>query len=729
MITLVTYIPLISSLIILFILGYVVGQRKKQDVNRAFILLFLDLFALTILDYFLRVNSTNAAVFPVVLKCVAVFAACNGILVLNFVYAMAGKKRGALFVVWCLAAAAGALFTALPGELIGKAIPLHDSPNHVWFIPSRTFLFLLVTAIILPEIHAFILGVRAYRNSNDSNVRRSFAFLFAGTIAAAGFYTIVSVPLPLVFHWYAGAQFSTFAFVIFALVLFRAISKHKFLSHDVDQIQRVSARLFSDMRDAVIVLGAGGDAIEFNDAARAFLCVVDGVSVDKGMLERVIPHYCFQSTYRDAKMTLTSEAGERTIMLSQSNIGEKDASLGRICVIRDITAEDKADQERARTRHIESLGILAGGIAHDFNNLLTGILASFSLFKVRFGNDHAIGDLADQGIKASQQAAKLTRQLLTFAKGGEPVLEAVNMREIVEESVGFVLRGSSCTYTVDLPDETHGIIADRGQISQVFHNLSINALQAMPSGGSITVSGKKCVISESAGLPLASGEYVEIRFVDTGNGIPPETVGRIFEPYFTTKSSGSGLGLATTFSIVKRHKGLITVSSEVGKGTSFRLYLPYVKAQGPVAPPSPPQVQALRADDAPRANGGAILVVDDDPIVRGALEKILAWVGYSVESASNSEEALKLFNETYADGREFDCCIVDLTMPGGMNGLDLGRILIAKKPGIPVIIASGYHEDPVVAHYREYGFSGALSKPFEIDQMRELLNTVIVKGR
>lgn len=720
MMNLVTYIPLASSLIILFILGYVIGQRKKQDVNRAFVLLFFDLFALTFLDFFLRVYSANPGATEVIMKCTGVCTAFNGLLVLNFVYAMAGKKRGIVFVVWCLAALAGAVFSTLPGEIIGKTIALHDSPNHAWFIPSRAFLLLFCTAIIAPEMHAFLLGVRTYRHSTDINLRRNLAFLFAGTVAAGFFYTIVTVPLPLIFGWYVGAQFATFAFVIFALVLFRAISKHKFLSYDVEQVQRVSERLFSDMRDAVIVLDQRGDAIQINAAARTFMSMSDGAVVNRKLLEQMIPRYRFEDTFRDIRTTLKSVSGDRTVMVSQSNIGEKDASMGRICVIRDITAENKAQQELARTTHIESLGILAGGIAHDFNNLLTGILSAFSLFKMRYGQDKTIVDLADQGVKASQQAAKLTRQLLTFAKGGEPMLESVNMREIVEESVGFVLRGSSCTYGVDMPDETNRISADRGQISQVFHNLSINALQAMSAGGTITVSGKKCTVSPSSGLPLVPGEYVEIVFADTGSGIPPETLGRIFEPYFTTKSKGSGLGLATTFSIVKRHNGFITVSSDVGKGTSFHVYLPYVKTSA-AAPPAVGDNSGARE----RVQGGTIMVVDDDPIVRSSVEKILSWMGYSTESAADAEEALRIFDDAHADRREIICCIVDLTMPGGMNGRDLGRRLMAKNPGIPVIIASGYHDDPVVARYREYGFSGALSKPFEIETMQKLLNAVI----
>jgi signal transduction histidine kinase/CheY-like chemotaxis protein len=596
-------VPLISSFVILYIFGYVVGQRKKQDVNLAFALLLLDFFMLAFLDFISHLGATFGRLDYQWIRVFSPFAVWNGFLLLNFVVAMAEKKRGTLYYLSAAVAIAGTLFVFLPNIRLAE---MPSGTNQI--LPTYWFNLMTVLFIFPPELYAAFVAVSAYRNATEETIRRNYIFLFTGTISAAVFYFLGKIILPFEANWFIGDRCSTVAFVIFALVLYRAISKHKFMSFD-------------------------------------------------------------------------------------------------------------REKELARARQIESLGLLAGGIAHDYNNLLTGIMTSFSLIKnIYKGADPSVTEIASQGVKASEQAAKLTRQLLTFAKGGEPILESVNAAALISEAVEFVLHGSSCTFRVDMSPEANGIFADRGQLVQVFQNLAMNARQAMISGGAITVTGRKRIMSKNENPHIVSGDYIEIVFADTGNGIDPDHIDRIFDPYFTTKPEGSGLGLTTTYSIVKKHKGHITVKSEKGRGTSFTLLLPLAKGTIPgKAESRQPELSSLK---------GRILVVDDEKIVRTLLEKVLNLFGFTTESAQNADEALRIFDAGRETGKSYICCILDLTMPGGMNGTELGTALLAKDPSLKIILSSGYHDDPVMAKFRDYGFAGILQKPYNIEKLRAQLETV-----
>ncbi len=716
-------LPLFSSLIILFIIGYVAGQRKRGGVNRAFILLFLDLFALTLLEYFLRQNVGHRNLLNVTLRAIAFFATFNGFLFLNVVYAMSSKKHDISFYLWGVVASCYGIAMLFFGASIADPFP---GSGNAGYVPSKLFLLLFFTCITFPEVQAFFIAIKYCLTTTDHRRKREFFFLLVGTVTAGAFYAFFVILLPVAFHVFFPAQFTSVSFVVFALVLFRAVTKHKFMSIDVDQIQQVSHQLFSNMRDAVVLLNSNGDAIQANKAAFDLFMITPG-KIDEtrkyaasvfswSLLLNKIPGYKFDETYSDASLTLSTEQGERTILLSQSMVKESDNSLGRLLVVRDITGERKMEQELAKSRQIESLGILAGGLAHDFNNLLTGIMAAFSLIKRNTSADRDLLETADHGLQASVQAAKLTKQLLTFAKGGEPVKETVDVRPLITETVEFALHGSGCTCAFFLSDDVDRIVADKGQISQVFQNLTINAVQAMQNGGTITIHGKRRYIGPKDNLPLNEGEYIEIVFSDTGTGIAKPDIDRIFEPYFTTKQNGNGLGLATVYSIIKKHKGHITVTSKPGLETSFFIYLPYVKHA--IAPETTQLQQTV-------SYCGTVLVVDDDPVVLESLEKILQWIGFSTLSAGNGIDAIRVYNEFTNKGNSFAFCILDLTMPGGLNGKDLGVMLRKKDNTLKIIIASGYHDDPVVARFSDHGFSAALTKPFDIDKIKDVIGTVL----
>jgi signal transduction histidine kinase len=385
--------------------------------------------------------------------------------------------------------------------------------------------------------------------------------------------------------------------------------------------------------------------------------------------------------------------------------------------ITNITDRRKLEVELLRSQKIESVGILAGGIAHDFNNLLTSILGGLSLVKVGRVQD---GDVEGEqilleSINATRRAKELTRQLLTFSKGGKPVKQVLEFETLLAESVRFALRGSDSTYKLSIVDDLRNIEADEGQITQVINNLVINADQSMPEGGVIEVVAYNITFSGDSGISLPAGDYVTFCITDSGVGISEEFLEKIFDPYFTSKQKGSGLGLATTYSIVKNHDGLVTVESKLGKGSTFKVYLP---ASGkPVA----------RKDGCKGVikGRGRILVMDDEDVVRNVFGRMLKKLGYDVDFAVNGEEAISLFKAARKNGNAFDAIITDLTIPGGMGGAKVVEILREVEPGLKAIATSGYSSDPIMGNYRDYGFSGVIQKPFELEGLSQIVGSVI----
>ena len=324
--------------------------------------------------------------------------------------------------------------------------------------------------------------------------------------------------------------------------------------------------------------------------------------------------------------------------------------------------------------------------------------------------------------KAAFRATRLTKQLLTFSKGGTPVKESASIGEIIEDAVGFCLSGSNCDYRLDLQEDLWAVEVDRGQVDQVINNLVINANQAMPDGGIITVKASNMeiedrVLSDTAStLPLAPGKYVKVTVQDEGGGIPARDLERIFDPYFSTKPNGSGLGLTTAFSIVKKHGGHMTARSAVGKGSRFVFYLPASPQE---------EDEESGAEDELIPGTSRVLVMDDDEVVRTVVIRLLARNGYRVESAFHGREAIEKYRSAMEEGDPFDVVIMDLTVAGGMGGKDAVKGILEEDPDAKVIVFSGYSNDPVLANYREYGFSGVISKPFSIEEFSRIVNRII----
>ncbi|MEE8329085.1 MAG: PAS domain S-box protein [Thermodesulfovibrionia bacterium] len=381
-------------------------------------------------------------------------------------------------------------------------------------------------------------------------------------------------------------------------------------------------------------------------------------------------------------------------------------------VLFDITELKQLEEEKLKSHKLESVGILAGGIAHDFNNLLAGILNNVYMTKMNIDRESQEYTNMESAEKAISRASNLTRQLLTFSRGGAPVKKTAYIIEVIKESAEFALRGSNVKCEYNVTDDLWPVEVDEGQMNQVMHNLILNADQSMPEGGTIQISIENSELGSDTGLLLEDGRYVKIVIQDRGVGIEKEHLKKIFDPYFTTKEMGRGLGLSITYSIIKQHNGLLTVEAEKGTGTTFTIYLPA----------SDKQVEEKKSvENAPVAGEGKILLMDDDEAIRDSLGLILKSAGYKVEYAKDGDEAIKLYKKAMEISQPFNAVILDLTVPGGMGGKESIKKLSEIDPNVKAIVSSGYSNDPVMANFREYGFSDVYNKglnnPYELSKI------------
>ncbi|HVT73535.1 MAG TPA: ATP-binding protein [Lacunisphaera sp.] len=370
--------------------------------------------------------------------------------------------------------------------------------------------------------------------------------------------------------------------------------------------------------------------------------------------------------------------------------------------------EAKLQAELERSSRLESLGVLAGGIAHDFNNLLTAILGNLGLASMDPRVMAAAGDCLGEAERAARRARDVTQQLLTFAKGGDPIRAAVLLPDVITEAANFARHGSNVRLEFNFPPALPPGDVDASQISRVVHNLVINAVQAMPGGGLVKIGLQAVDLKDGQVDQLAAGRYLELVVSDTGAGIAPEILPRIFDPYFSTKSKNHGLGLATVRSIVKKHKGHVEVESRLGQGTTFRLWLPAAQSVG----------TAAAGPEAPASNGPArVLVMDDEEVIRRVAGRMLSLAGHEAAFAVDGADALRVYNEAARVGRPFDLVIFDLTVPGGMGGREALETLLQAHPQARAVASSGYSNDPVMANPRAFGFRTQLGKPYEFDDL------------
>lgn len=384
-------------------------------------------------------------------------------------------------------------------------------------------------------------------------------------------------------------------------------------------------------------------------------------------------------------------------------------------MVEDIGVRKQLEEERIKSSKLESIGILAGGIAHNFNNILTAILGNVSIAKISVEKGSKVFERLTATETATLRAKSLTQQLLTFSKGGQPVKKILSIQKQLEESVDFSLAGSNVRCQLDLPGDIWPVEADEGQLGQVFQNVLTNANHAMAEGGTLHIRAENLTLTAKSGAP-PPGQYVKVSFQDQGCGIAPEIMGQIFDPYFTTKKSGSGLGLASCHSIITAHGGHIEISSVPGEGTTVTIYLqasPNAQMDWQSTPPEMP------------ATGGKILLMDDEAMIRDFTGELLNESGYEVALAKDGAEALELYTKAMASGQPFDAVILDLTVPGGMGGAETIKKLLEIDPGVTAIASSGYAQDPIMANYMEYGFKYVVPKPYQVDDIRTALHRIM----
>lgn len=394
---------------------------------------------------------------------------------------------------------------------------------------------------------------------------------------------------------------------------------------------------------------------------------------------------------------------ERTAELQQAN--------DRLAA--EIKQRKQVEDELLRAHKLEALAVLAGGIAHDFNNFLTIVQGNTDLAKTHVKPGDPVHDLLQQTDTACKRAASLASQLLTFGKGGAPVVRATSVAQVLAASVDLARAGSQVRFDLTIPDDLWPADIDVGQISQVFHNLLLNARQAVQEGGVVDVRAENVVIDE--GVPfISAGKYVKIQIRDNGCGIPEEILPKIFDPYFTTKETGSGLGLATAYSIVTKHHGHISANSTVGQGSTFCIHLPASE----VSPLTQPVTSV-------RTGTGRILVMDDEEAIRTLLALMMQQLGYEVECASDGAEAVELFVRARASGRRFAGVLLDLTVPGRMGGKDAAAKLRRIDPSAKLIVSSGYSDAPILSEFKKYGFDDVIRKPFTLAELSQVLARVV----
>ncbi|PKL16239.1 MAG: hypothetical protein CVV49_17275 [Spirochaetae bacterium HGW-Spirochaetae-5] len=366
-----------------------------------------------------------------------------------------------------------------------------------------------------------------------------------------------------------------------------------------------------------------------------------------------------------------------------------------------------------RATKLESLALLAGGIAHDFNNILGGIFGYIEMARNYSSADKTVSGYLDSAMQIFDRSKALTGQLLTFAKGGEPVKKNGSISQTLIDLTTFLMKDSGHAYEFNLPDDLKICTYDHEQISNALENIITNAIQAMPAGGSLYVSAENTHVPEKKDTYLRPGDYVKISIKDSGTGIPGEMLPKIFDPFFTTKNKCKGMGLATSHSIITKHHGCIDVNSSPGKGTAFYIFLPASEGEAEVKP--------VKKEDEHTGNG-SILLMDDEVFIRETVGEMLKIMGYKVYKATDGGEAIKMVKEGLTNGVSFKAFILDLNIPNGIGGKE--TISRLRQMGIeaPAFASSGYSDDPVIASPADFGFTDSLRKPYRMEDLALMLN-------
>ena len=507
------------------------------------------------------------------------------------------------------------------------------------------------------------------------------------------------------------------------------ITERKQAAMEIEKRQKYLESLLNSIPEAIVTLDSSNCIIEWNPGAEKIFGYchndVHGKNIDNlitspntideamGFTKQVLSG---KEVHTQETIRYRKDGTPVNVIVAGSPIKIRGELQGIVAVYTDISKHKKTEEELLKAEKLESVGILAGGIAHDFNNIMAAILVNVGLAKLSIKKEDKVLEKLNETEKAIIRAKDLTQQLLTFSKGGAPIMRSASLGALLSDTAGFALSGSNVKCDCTVPEDLWDVEIDEGQVNQVIQNLILNAVQAMPDGGTVRIGAENVTIEAGKGLPLKEGRYIRISMKDRGIGIPRNHLGKIFDPFFTTKQKGSGLGLSTAYSIIKNHNGLVTVDSELGKGTVFYIYLPASREKKVEKEKPVPKI----------AEGeGKILVMDDEDMVLEATQELLREIGYTVEVARDGVEAIKRYEEAEEANQPFDVVILDLIVPGGLGGQETIQRLLEIDPKVKAVVSSGYSTDPVIAKHKEYGFTGAITKPYRIKELSIMLHKVM----
>lgn len=419
----------------------------------------------------------------------------------------------------------------------------------------------------------------------------------------------------------------------------------------------------------------------------------------------------------EGALMIARDGSERLIGDSAAPVRDSHGNvLGVVVVFRDITARRALEREVAKVQKLEAIGCLAGGIAHDFNNLLMGILGNLTLAKMNLDGPSHVLESLEKAEQVCLRAKELSQKLITFSSGGEPKTQVTKMDHFLRESVGFALSGSHIKPLYDFPNDLWEVKIDIFQIGQVIHNLVMNAVEAKPRSSTVKISAENVKISADDIPPLKPSYYVKISIEDDGEGIEQENLQKVFDPFFSTKQMGRGLGLSIAHSVIKKHGGYIKIDSKAGIGTIVEIYLPALHSSAD---------KSVEPKESQRPTPPKVLLMDDEDIVRDVTGKMLEKLGCRVELARDGAEAINLYKKAMEAGDTFDAVILDLTVPGGMGGEETAKKLKEMDSSVNAIASSGYSDNPIMSEFEDHFFSAAIAKPYKIEDLKAVIDKTI----